>query len=330
VPALKNPRFWGAQVLVIAVPATHQHLERLALAAGNPIDFLPIALLWLPLIYTALTFGFAGSIASSLLALLASSPTWLVMQNAALRWEEILTVVLAAAASSLIGRQVDSRREAQRTTQAYAEYAVRSHEEERRQLSLDLHDDSIQTLASACHELDILKDSSSSAQSRLPEVRRSVADVIQRLRDVSVALHPPVLDDMGVVSALRGLLADYEQKGIFVGQLAVTGEQRRLPQDRELTIFRIAQEALRNIVRHGKATRVRVGVAFAVREVVLEVVDDGIGFDVLALRNQGGRHMGLLSMKERAEMIGGRLELSSKPGKGTRVTARLPLFSRLD
>lgn len=323
-PMLKSQSFWVTQVTVLVIAAAHELLERFGYFVGSPMDVV-MSLFWIPLVYMALTFGMAGAIITSILIVLASIPNWVNMELASQRLEEIFIVFITVAISSLIGLQVDRRHEAKRDAEVYAAYAVRSQEEERKQLSLDLHDDSIQALISVCHELDTLKNIPSSSQRSLNDIRSSVAGVIQGLRDLIKGLRPPVLDDIGVASALRDLLADFSEKGMFTGELDIRGEQRRLPPDIELALFRIAQEAMQNIGRHAKANRVHVVISFGTKQVALDVIDDGIGFDALAFQERSRCHIGVLGMRERAEMAGGRFELSTKPGKGTRVTACLPI-----
>jgi signal transduction histidine kinase len=319
---VKNPTFWGTQLLVVGISVIHNVLESSTHAPTNLTDFLPISFLWVPLIYAAIRFGLLGSVMTSVVTALTSLPNWLYLQSSMTLWQEISMVITALVISLLVGWQTDRVRSAQKRERKYASMAVRSQEEDRKRLSLNLHDDSIQELISACYELDSMKDIPE--PDKLVTVRNSLAAVVQKLREISVSLHPPLLDDLGVVSAVRGLLDDSVNRGVISGRLDITGEPYKLPQDIELTAFRIAQEALRNVERHSQASRARVSITFASREVALEVEDDGIGFDPEDFRDPHEGHLGILGMKERAEMVGGRFELSSKPGKGTTVKAYLP------
>ena len=310
-----------AQPAVIAIASAHAYLQRLGHTNSDLLHFLPVSLYWIPLVFAALTFGVAGALMTSALAVLASLPNWLLQWDKGMRVEEIFSLGIAVAASILIGWEVDRRREARRSADDYAAAAVRSQEEERRRLSLELHDDSVQELMAICHELDLVEGPS---QQKAAAIRKSVDGVVENLRQMSTSLRPPVLEDLGAVPAVRGMLTEMAREAGFSDKLTVKGEQSRLPGDIELAVFRIAQEALRNVVKHAAASHVLVSIEFIPKEVVLEVSDDGAGFDPRATRGLAEGHLGLLGMKERAEMAGGRLEIHSKPGAGTKVVARLP------
>ncbi len=140
-------------------------------------------------------------------------------------------------------------------------------------------------------------------------------------------LRPSVLDDLGLVPALEWLTSDLtKQSGIAV-DMAVLGPVRRFPHELELILFRIAQEALRNMWKHSEASKVWLTVEFGDDKTVLTVKDNGKGFDLperiedLAIAGK----LGLVGMQERAQLIGGRLTLQSEPGKGTTVTVEVPI-----
>ena len=329
-PLNGEPRFWIAQGVVTAISIAHIILERAEMLTGKPYEFLPISFYWVPILYVSLTFGLAGALVTSVLAILTSIPNWMVMELVERRWDEIAIVVVAVIISSLLGWQVDRKIEAQKNAQIYAINAVRSQEEERRRLSLDLHDDSIQTLIAVCHTLDTLKDVPSPAYQSLLDVRSSVASTVAKLRTLSIALRPPLLDEMGIVSAIRSLISESAAEAGFTSELNLEGEPRRLPPNIELGIFRIAQEAVRNIVRHAKAVRVRINIAFTAKDINVEIVDDGVGFDTSTLsRRIGENHIGVLTMQEHAEMLHGRLIIDSALGKGTKVKAIIPVPEKL-
>ena len=322
---LKDPRFWIIQAAVVAIAVVHNTLEFTPRLPSDLLDVLPVSLLWIPLLFAAIGFGLAGASATSVIAALSSVPNWMLMQRAGTLPQELFLVVIAIGVSLLVGFQTDRRLEAQRNAEAYAAYSVRDQEEERRRLSLDLHDDPIQTLVSVCHDLDGLISVQSPDQSELVDIRSTVASVIHKLRDIGAALRPPMLDDLGLVSALRGMVAEYNKRGSSEASITVSGQERRLPADAELALFRICQESFRNAARHAEATHVRTSIYFGGSQVTLIVEDDGKGFDkpVTSAVNDG--HWGLLGMKERAEMMGGKFGLSSRPGKGTRITVHLPV-----
>jgi len=322
----RNPRFWASQVATVGIAVTHDLFERSGFLSSDLADFLPVSLFWIPLIYVALRFGSMGSITTAVVVILANISNWLYMQRSTTITSEILLVLITIVVSIIVGRQVDQTTEAQRRAQTYADSTARRVEDERRRLSLELHDDAIQTLISVCHEIDTMKVQTLSENDDLLAVRKTITKVIENLRDVSVGLHPPILDDIGIASAVRDLLRESGERMGFEFEFNVSGEEPRLRGDIKLSLFRIAQEALRNIERHANAKHVQVGISFNDLEVRLDITDDGVGFDLNKLQNEDniGSHLGLSSISERIDMCGGKLELWSKPAKGTRITAKIP------
>jgi signal transduction histidine kinase len=166
--------------------------------------------------------------------------------------------------------------------------------------------------------------SSNVAADHLAKARELVDLTLQEARAAIGGLRPPVLDDLGLAGGLASLARSIPQPAIDV-DLA----QDRLPDHIELALYRIAQECLQNVVKHAQATRAKL--TYSVRDDLarLEIVDDGVGFDTfehpLGSDEMGG--YGLLSMAERAEIVGGRLHIRSRPDAGTTVTATIPLPS---
>ncbi len=141
------------------------------------------------------------------------------------------------------------------------------------------------------------------------------------------ALRPPILDDLGMIASVRRLLTDLTERAGVEVKLKVTDEERRLPPDVELGLYRITQEALWNVEHHARATRVAVDITFSAERVDLEVVDNGAGFSVPPGSGDftTSGHLGLISMQERAELLGGKLEIRSSPDTGTRVIVSVPV-----
>ena len=132
-------------------------------------------------------------------------------------------------------------------------------------------------------------------------------------------MRPPTLDDLGLATAIRGLLADLSERANIEGQFSIAGTERRSDTDVELTIFRIAQEALRNVEHHAQAEHVAVTVRYTDHKIAVDIVDDGSGFVTTPTTDFAATgHLGLLGMRERAETLGGKLDIDSTPGKGTR------------
>jgi signal transduction histidine kinase len=223
-----------------------------------------------------------------------------------------------AADTRELARQRDQLR------QAYAA-TLDAREQEARRIARALHDQAGQLLASLHFALDeVSAHVEEGARDRIPQIRAMVDEVQHELRRISHEMRPPVLDDLGLVPALdfmaRGLA---RRSGLHI---TVRGPRRRLPPDREINLYRVAQEALNNVVRHAQAQRVVVEVSVRDGDATVEVHDDGRGFaleDVLARR--GERGLGLLGMQERVDALGGQLSIESSPGAGTRVRVTVPI-----
>lgn len=130
-----------------------------------------------------------------------------------------------------------------------------------------------------------------------------------------------------MVTSIRSLLTDYTARTGIQAQLKLIGKERRLSRDSELGIFRIAQEALWNTERHSKATKVVVTMTFSQYQVRMDIKDNGLGFNVPLNLSTSGQ-LGLLGMQERAELLGGKLEIQSSPEKGAIITVSAPFLEK--
>ena len=243
---------------------------------------------------------------------------------------ELLLVIGRLIAGALhqarLHRQLVAR---ERAHENFVEQVIQAQEIERRRLAGDIHDGISQRLVTLSYRLDAAAravDPQAVAE-QLAAARELVALTLQEARAAISGLRPPVLDDLGLSGGLASLARSIPRIPIDV-DLAET----RVPDHIELALYRIAQECLQNVVKHAEADRARL--TFAVDDGVarLEIVDDGKGFDTfehpLGSDEMGG--YGLLSMAERAEIVGGRLHIRSRPGAGTTVTATIPLPSVME
>jgi two-component system sensor histidine kinase UhpB len=205
---------------------------------------------------------------------------------------------------------------------------IDAQEEERRRISRELHDDTAQSLTSLLLYAKALEqgDAPSAVREALAELREEVARSLEGVRRLARELRPSALDDLGLVAALEGYTLELARRtGLSVRFEPACGGDR-LPPHVELALYRIAQEALTNTAKHAAAARVEVGLVREPGAVSLTVCDDGRGFDPGRLPS-ADRGLGLFGMRERAELAGGVLTLTSTPGTGTTVAARLPLGS---
>ena len=219
---------------------------------------------------------------------------------------------------------------AQQSLRGYIGAITAGQEEERHRLARELHDDTLQSLIALNQRVQLTRlslDSDEEQKSQaLAEIQKLTEETIQNLRRVTRALRPIYLEDLGLVAALEMLAREINQESDVNVEFHKTGSERRLSETAELALFRIAQEALSNIVRHARASQADVGLNFRPERVYLEVVDDGRGFEVPESPAEfaPGGHFGLLGIHERAELIGAQLFIDSTPGEGTHVRVDLP------
>lgn len=232
-------------------------------------------------------------------------------------------LIAGAMHQARLHRQLVSR---ERAHENFVEQVIEAQELERRRLAGDIHDGISQRLVTLSYRLDAASRAvgvdTATAAEQLALARELVDLTLGEARAAIGGLRPPVLDDLGLAGGLASLARSIPQVGVDV-HLADT----RLPDHIEIALYRIAQECLQNVVKHSRATRAQLTFATTDEHARLEIVDNGIGFDTFE-NPLGGDEMGgygLLSMAERAEIVGGRLNIRSRPGAGTAVTATIPL-----
>jgi PAS domain S-box-containing protein len=221
--------------------------------------------------------------------------------------------------------------ESTRRLQFISRQLIELQESERRHLARELHDEIGQTLTATKIILENIR------ASRPPAVTPLLTNAVQHVdhllhivRDLSLNLRPPMLDDFGLVSALRWLLDQHHKTTGRTVELDSDYQVETPDATIETACFRTAQEALTNVTRHARAKKVSVRLHTGADGIHLAVTDDGVGFDVEAARGKSrhGGSLGLLNMQERAALVGGRLDVISAPGGGTEIRARFPLTSR--
>ncbi|HJP93775.1 MAG TPA: PAS domain S-box protein [Pyrinomonadaceae bacterium] len=228
-------------------------------------------------------------------------------------------------------RDITERKVAQDALQMFSRHLIDAQEDERRRIARELHDQIGQVLTAVKMNLHTVQRvcGVSEAGSYIRDNIEAVDEALRMVRDLSVDLRPPILDDLGLVTALRWYVERYRKRTGLEVQVSIelTDQDERLPRDLETACFRIAQEALTNIVRHARATQVSLQLAKDGNVLMLSVKDNGVGFDPKSLRTRAPRvaTLGLISMQERAHTAGGTIEIESAVSRGTEVRFRLPL-----
>lgn len=214
--------------------------------------------------------------------------------------------------------------------------SLRAQEEERKRISRELHDATGQSLNAILFGLKALENAMQNDPAQLASLvsrlKSAASDTVHELQDIIYDLRPSVLDDLGLVPALRWYAESRLETNGIRTTWKISGRERRLPAEIETTLFRIGQESITNIYKYAEARHVTFQLTFETKKVKLQVADDGVGFDMqeaLPIRIRNKRGLGLMGMRERAELLGGRLQVESSPGNGTRITVELP-FSNGD
>ncbi len=260
------------------------------------------------------------------MCLAAEGKTWFSREE-----EEVLSAVANETAVALenasLLSDLRSKEEAHRRL---LQRLITAQEEERRRIAAELHDGVIQNMAGALFRLRLF-----SAQSRdippdkrapLEEAEALINRSIGEMRRIISGLRPAMLEEMGLASALEEYVKTLERLGERHPRVEMDIRVDGKPDPRvETALFRIAQEALNNALRHSRCRKVRVSVEERDGELLMEVSDDGTGFDISGIYSREGRGFGIIGMRERAESLGGALTLESEPGSGTRIRVRIPV-----
>jgi PAS domain S-box-containing protein len=227
-------------------------------------------------------------------------------------------------------RDITERKRAQDALQMYSRRLIEAQEAERQSLARELHDEIGQVLTAVRINLHAVQ-STHREDGSLPELEESIVivdEALGRIHELCLELRPSLLDNLGLAAALRWYVDRYRERTGIVAEVLNGFEGRgRLPQELETQCFRIAQEALTNVARHARATRVSIQVQCAAEKLVLTIIDNGIGFDTenLLKAESSASTLGLRGMKERALAMNGRIVIESTPGNGTQIEAIFPL-----
>ena len=235
---------------------------------------------------------------------------------------QVTNAVAIAVEKGRLFEQVSAGRE---RLAALSQRLIEVQEIERQHLARELHDEFGQVLTALKLNLDgIDRMPAPTGQARLRNARQHLDDLLARVRDLSLDLRPPMLDELGLLSALLWLVDRYSHQSNIQMHIEHDGLDRRFAPEIETGAYRIVQEALTNVARHAGVTQATVRLWVEDRTLTIQIVDTGKGFDP-ALASADGARGGVLGMRERARLLGGNLTVESTPGGGTSVTAELPV-----
>jgi signal transduction histidine kinase len=230
-----------------------------------------------------------------------------------------------------IYRDITERKRAEELLQTFSQRLIETQEAERRRVARELRDEIGQALTALKLNLETLRHSVNAWPDAQPlQDSISIVDrALQQVRELASDLCPSLLDDLGLVAALRWYVDRETQRAGLMAEVVAGPFESRLPPELETACFRIAQQALTNIVQHAQARHVWVELRQHAAELQLVIRDDGIGFDVHAIesRHVSDVHLGLQGRQERALILGGQINITSTPGHGTEVHVRFPLIS---
>lgn len=342
---IKRPSFWFILLLMLLITYLHYDntferptfLSRLLTDLGLTRHAFERILYLAPIILAGFLFGWVGGVITSITALAVMLPRAILVSDYVMDslFETgsifIIGNVFAMTFNTLRNEKKYRKQleEAQEKMRFYLGEVNKAQEEERKRISQELHDDTIQSLVVLSRGLDLLVSTGAGLSHdeyvhRIEKLRQLTNDTMTGIRRLSQDLRPAALDRLGLVSALESLAEDITKYWGIQIKVTVNGELHRLNADKELAIFRIVQEALRNVWRHSKATKAEVTIQSDGKTIIIIVSDNGQGFempkDISNLPSSG--KLGMAGMRDRAQLIGAILKIESTVGQGTKVSIK--------
>ncbi len=332
------------QLILAAITAFHITGEASGVAEHyGSMRHFPVMLYVIPVVYAALWYGIEGGLLTSLWSLVLSAPNITLWHKGELEGEIGLLALVFAIGLVLawrVEREGTLRREAEAVSQElqlskerlqfYLREITNAQEAERQRVARELHDDTIQSLVLVGRSLDSLLQTSeapskSATQQQAVSAREQLDATIDGVRRLARDLRPSILDRLGLVPSIEWLLSEVSQRQQLKSELNVDGDIQRMAPEVELCLFRVVQEALRNVELHADAKNVEVTLTTSDGRLSVRVHDDGRGFRLSEV-SQHDRHsgLGLLGMQERAQLLGGTVDIQSAPEAGTTLLASVP------
>jgi len=293
------------------------------------------SLFGIPIIYAAYIFWWKGALIAWLLSIAVVLPRILTYKHDPLTIFEnmfyllvpLLVVIYFSVEHNWRERERKALAEREAERQSYTLQVLKAQEDERRRIAQELHDDPTQILLVIANRAQALVSEGLGAEDpqkkqELEWIRDTTVSVSENLKRICLDLRPSMLDDLGLIAALRWEVKELNHISPVRASLEVEGTEYKLSPEKEVTLFRIVQEALNNIRRHSQATIAQVKVQFTPDRVAIFIKDNGKGFPVekKASGLAADGKLGLLGMRERTQLLNGIFDIKSEPGQGTRIS----------
>jgi two-component system sensor histidine kinase DegS len=334
VSIVRNPHFWILITIIAALNVLYFNKYNILLNNLNPwledffyweyVYHVHSVLFFIPLIYATIIFKWLGAFG---VLVLSPAITFQYVKSGEIP-SLFLFSALAVGVISLVfewrrrEKRLLEEREAER--QAYMSDILKAEEDERQRIARELHDDTMQTLVAIAHRAQSGVNNTLTKEDA-KWIRDTSLRVTEDVRRISLNLRPSVLDEMGLIPAIRWLVDCFNQEGDINIKFDVQGKERELRQEFDIHIFRIIQEALNNIKRHSNATSAWVTLKFSTGNLAITIHDNGRGFSrpsgngVLIATGK----LGITGMKQRTKLINGTLKIDSGRGNGTTISLKI-------
>ena len=307
------------------------------LAIFESLSSLIGSLFIVPCIYASLVFRLGGSVVVSLISLAALLPLMLSMWHTPESWVTNIMYLFAPVILTTIvnvelrlrSRDKQHYIELEKERQLHLSRVIEAQEKARQRIAREIHDESIQTLLATASHTERLKfiDNIDEIKTKATWIEKNIRSTVVELRRISLDLRPTILDDLGLIPALRWLIDQPDFKENLKIQVLASSDEIKISPEVELAVFRVVQEALNNIKNHAKADNATISIKLTSSLLIVSVRDNGQGFRVprrlTSLAVQG--KLGLIDIQERIQLLGGRLSVKSKPNGGTLLLMEIPV-----
>lgn len=346
IPPYRDYRFWLIQILnlisciqVVTLPSRGDNLAALTKSLEASWVMKSFVLFFLiSTLSSGVIFGLRGAVSTILITSLFLVPKLIQWRSSSYAEVILARIAVIGGLSLIVAYLVSRERNAKLNLQALNEkmkeiirekdrffkLASEAQENERRRISRDLHDDSLQLLAAVIHQLDgaINAEDEDKAKVQMVRAKQTITQTTDAIRRYCEALRPLLLDTLGLVASVELIGEELQRNANIKVDFDTQGESRPIRDEDKIHVFRVMQEAFHNIEKHSRATAVRVRWKYSGKDLEISITDNGIG-----MWNFGpspARSLGIQGMHERMELVGGKLKIESQPGFGTKVSLQIP------